>query len=60
VALFFVSLGTLINPKVLFSSLPILGLMLLLIVVGKFIVWTAIVWVFRYPMRTAIAVAARG
>jgi monovalent cation:H+ antiporter-2, CPA2 family len=58
VALFFVSLGTLINPKVLFSSLPILGLMLLLIVVGKFIVWTAIVWIFRYPMRTAIAVAA--
>jgi monovalent cation:H+ antiporter-2, CPA2 family len=58
VALFFVSLGTLIDPKVLFTSLPLLGLMLLLIVVGKFLVWTAVVWLFRYPIRTAILVAA--
>jgi CPA2 family monovalent cation:H+ antiporter-2 len=58
VALFFVSLGTLIDPKVLASSLPLLGLMLLLIVVGKFLVWTLIVWLFRYPLKTAIAVAA--
>ncbi len=58
VALFFVSLGTLIDPRVLRHSLPLLGLMLLLIVVGKFLVWTAIVWLFRYPFRTAIAVAA--
>jgi hypothetical protein len=46
VALFFVSLGTLIDPKVLFNSLPLLGLMLLLIVVGKFLVWTTVVWLF--------------
>jgi CPA2 family monovalent cation:H+ antiporter-2 len=58
VALFFVSLGTLIDPNVLFNSLPLLGLMLLLIVVGKFLVWTAIVWLFRYPIRTTILVAA--
>src|SRR5580698_3320498 len=58
VALFFVSLGTLIDPKVLFNSLPLLGLMLLLIVVGKFLVWTTVVWLFRYPLRTAIPVAA--
>jgi monovalent cation:H+ antiporter-2, CPA2 family len=58
VALFFVSLGTLINPKVLFHSLPLLGLMLLLIVVGKFLIWTTIVWLFRYPIPTAIGVAA--
>src|SRR5271163_833258 len=58
VALFFVSLGTLIDPKVLLESLPLLGIMLLLIVIGKFLVWTAIVWVFRYSIRTAIAVAA--
>ena len=31
--------------------------MLLLIVVGKFVVWTAVVWLFRYPLWTAIAVA---
>src|SRR5208283_2859147 len=35
-----------------------LGVMLLLIIVGKFLVWTAIVWLFRYPVRTVIAVAA--
>lgn len=58
VALFFVSLGALINPSVLFNSLPLLGLMLLLIVVGKFLVWAAIVWLFRYPIGTAIAVAS--
>jgi CPA2 family monovalent cation:H+ antiporter-2 len=58
VALFFVSLGTLINPKVLLGSLPLLGMMLLLIVVGKFVVWAAIVWLFRYPVKTAIAVGA--
>jgi monovalent cation:H+ antiporter-2, CPA2 family len=57
VALFFVTLGTLINPRVLSEHLPLLGLMLLLIVVGKLLVWTAVVWLFRYPLRTAIAVA---
>jgi len=58
VALFFVSLGTLIDPKVLRQSLPLLGAMLLLIVVGKFVVWAIIVKAFRYPIWTAIAVAA--
>src|ERR1700678_2091523 len=58
VALFFVSLGTLIDPKVLLNNLPMLGLMLLLIVAGKFLVWTAVVWLFRYPLRTGIAVPA--
>ena len=58
VALFFVSLGTLIDPKVLFSSLPLLGIMLLLIVIGKFLVWMLVVWLFRYSLRTAIVVAA--
>jgi CPA2 family monovalent cation:H+ antiporter-2 len=58
VALFFVSLGTLIDPHVLSRSLPLLGLMLLLIVVGKFLVWTAVVRLFRYSFWTAIAVAS--
>jgi monovalent cation:H+ antiporter-2, CPA2 family len=58
VALFFVTLGTLIDPHVLAKSLPLLGLMLLLIVVGKFLVWMAVVWIFRYSLWTAIAVAA--
>jgi monovalent cation:H+ antiporter-2, CPA2 family len=58
VALFFVSLGTLIDPRVLSHSLPLLGVMLLLIVVGKFVVWTIVVRLFRYPLWTAIAVAS--
>lgn len=58
VALFFVSLGTLIDPKALAHSLPLLGLLLLLIIIGKFIVWTTVVWLFRYPLSTAITVAS--
>jgi monovalent cation:H+ antiporter-2, CPA2 family len=58
VALFFVSLGTLIDPAVILHSLPLLGIMLLLIVGGKFLVWSVVVWLFRYPLRTAILVAA--
>ena len=57
-ALFFVSLGTLIDPTVVLNSLPLLGLMLLLIVGGKFLVWSVVVWLFRYPLKTAILVAA--
>lgn len=58
VALFFVSLGALIAPKMLAHSLPLLGTMLLLIVVGKFASWTIVVRLFRYPLWTAIAVAS--
>lgn len=58
VALFFVSLGTLIEPKMLFESLPLLGWMLALIVIGKFLVSGIVVRLFRYSTRTAIAVAA--
>lgn len=32
--------------------------MLVLILFGKFLVWTTIVWIFRYPLPVAIAVAA--
>jgi CPA2 family monovalent cation:H+ antiporter-2 len=58
VALFFVSLGTLIAPRMLAHSLPLLGTMLLLIVVGKFIIWMIIVRLFRYPWATAVTVAS--
>jgi monovalent cation:H+ antiporter-2, CPA2 family len=58
VALFFVSLGTLIDPGVLFRNLPLLGWMLLLIVVAKFVVWSSILLLFRYPLRTAIVAAS--
>jgi monovalent cation:H+ antiporter-2, CPA2 family len=58
VALFFVTLGTLIDPKVLREHLPLLAFLVLLIVAGKFLVWSTVVRLFRYPLPTAIAVAA--
>jgi CPA2 family monovalent cation:H+ antiporter-2 len=57
VALFFVTLGTLIDPKVLSHHLALLGFILGLIVAGKFLVWASVVWLFRYPVRTAVVVA---
>jgi monovalent cation:H+ antiporter-2, CPA2 family len=57
VALFFVTLGTLIDPKALFKHLPLLGLMLGLIVVGKFLIWTTVLRLFRYPLPTAARIA---
>lgn len=58
VALFFVSLGTLIDPKALWHSLPLFGVLLLLILVGKLFIWSIVVRLFRYPFSTAITVAA--
>jgi CPA2 family monovalent cation:H+ antiporter-2 len=57
VALFFVTVGALINPRVLFSEPLLLGVIVLMIVAGKFLIWTAIVWLFRYPLSTAMMVA---
>ena len=58
VAIFFVSIGLLINPWTLFSSLPVLALMIGLIFIGNFLVWTCVVLAFRYPLWTAVSVAA--
>ena len=58
VAMFFVSLGTLVVPTVIVHNLGILGIMLLLIVFGKFGIWFAVMRIFRYSKWTAIAVAA--
>ncbi len=57
VALFFVSLGTLIEPEVVRHSLPMLGAMLLLILPGKFLIWMLVVKLFGYSTRNALAVA---
>jgi CPA2 family monovalent cation:H+ antiporter-2 len=56
VALFFVTLGVLVDPRLLFSNLPLLGVMVGLIVVGKLVLWTGIVALFGYPGWTAILV----
>lgn len=55
-ALFFVTIGALINPQTLFSNLPLLGAIVALIVLGKLAIWTSVVRLFGYPVRTAILV----
>jgi CPA2 family monovalent cation:H+ antiporter-2 len=56
VALFFVTIGALVDPRVLVSQPLLWGAIVLLTVLGKFVIWTAVVWLFRDPLRTAILV----
>jgi CPA2 family monovalent cation:H+ antiporter-2 len=58
VALFFVTIGALVDPRALFSNASLLLLILGMVVVGKLVIWTAVVRLFRYPIWTALLVAA--
>ena len=58
VALFFVTIGALVDPRVIFHEPLLMIVIVLLILLGKFVIWTAVVWLFRYPMRTALMVGA--
>jgi CPA2 family monovalent cation:H+ antiporter-2 len=57
VALFFVTMGALIDPSSLFSNLPLLGILVGLVIAGKFVVWSVVVLLFGYGVWTAILVA---
>jgi CPA2 family monovalent cation:H+ antiporter-2 len=56
VALFFVTVGALIDPSQVLANLPLLAVMLALIVLAKLAIWTAVVLLFRYPLSTALLV----
>jgi monovalent cation:H+ antiporter-2, CPA2 family len=56
VALFFVTMGILVNPRVLVSKPSLLLVIVALVVVGKFAIWALIVKVFRYSTTTAVLV----
>jgi len=56
VALFFVTIGALIDPQSLIQNIPLLAIMVGLIVVGKLVLWTLVVWLFRQPFWTALLV----
>jgi len=56
VALFFVTIGILIDPHVIIDNLALLAAMIGLIVIGKFVTRTAVVRLFGYPWVTAILV----
>ncbi len=57
VALFFVTIGILIDPKIVWANLPLLGLMLGLIILGKLVIWTSVVRLFRYAWATSLLVS---
>src|SRR5580698_769302 len=56
VALFFVTIGMLIDPRTLLSNWRLLVVMVGLILAGKFAIWFAVVRLFGYPARTALRV----
>jgi CPA2 family monovalent cation:H+ antiporter-2 len=56
VALFFVTVGVLINPRAVVQRPGLLVALLLLVVLGKFVVWSGVVRIFRYPLRTSVLV----
>jgi CPA2 family monovalent cation:H+ antiporter-2 len=56
VALFFVTIGALMDPQSLIQNIPLLATMVALIVVGKLVLWAFVVWLFRQPFWTALLV----
>ena len=56
VALFFVTIGALVDPRILIAKPALWGTIVMLTILGKFVTWTAVVWLFRYPLRTAVLV----
>jgi len=57
VALFFVTIGALIDPRTLLMHTALLVEILALIVLGKFVIWIGVVRIFRYPLSSAVLVA---
>jgi len=56
VALFFVTIGALIDPGSLVANVPLLGTMVVMVVIGKLVLWTLVVWLFRQSLWTALLV----
>jgi CPA2 family monovalent cation:H+ antiporter-2 len=56
VALFFVTIGALVDPRILISKPSLWGAIVIMTMMGKFAIWALIVWLFRYPPRTALLV----
>jgi CPA2 family monovalent cation:H+ antiporter-2 len=56
VALFFVTMGALIDPAILVANVPLLATMVAMVIVGKLVLWTLVVWLFRQSFWTALLV----
>lgn len=57
VAVFFVTVGVLIDPRTLLDNVPLVGAMVGVVLVGKLLVWTLTVRLFREGWKTALLVA---
>ena len=55
-ALFFVTVGGLIDPRTVLDNLPLLAVLVGLIVVGKAVIRAGVVWLFGEPLSTAALV----
>ena len=56
VALFFVTVGVLIDLRVVVDNLPLLGVLVALVVIGQWVIWTAVSLFFRESLATALLV----
>jgi len=56
VAFFFVSVGMLLDPSTWLDSWSLILLLVALVLVGKFVVWTGVVRIFRYSLSTSLRV----
>lgn len=53
-AAFFAAIGVLINPVFLWDNLPLILGLVALVLLGKFLIITPLVVLFRYPLKTAL------
>lgn len=56
VALFFVTIGVLIDPRIILDNPSLLATIIGLIMIGKLVIWTLVVGVFGYAWSTAVLV----
>jgi monovalent cation:H+ antiporter-2, CPA2 family len=56
VALFFVTIGALIDPRNLLAQPALLAAIIALVIFGKFVIWFLVVVLFRYRISTALLV----
>ncbi|HYS18953.1 MAG TPA: cation:proton antiporter [Candidatus Binatia bacterium] len=56
VALFFVTVGVLIDLRVVVDNLALLGVLVGLVVLGQWAIWTLVSLLFRQPLSTALLV----
>jgi monovalent cation:H+ antiporter-2, CPA2 family len=56
VSLFFVTVGVLIDLRVVVDNLPLLGVLVGLVVIGQWLIWTIVCLLFRRPLSTALLV----